>query len=161
MPRCSLLIVLSTALLASACALDPIDSLGDFFPQIPYEQQAQACVRGKVVPPVTITGTIATTDCHVAPGEGYVDGFRVRVDSEASVRFAVESTFDSELELFRIDDLARYVASAVSLADDDNGGEGVDALLVVDLVPDTEYLLRVSGKDDLSRGTYTLRVTIG
>jgi len=137
-----------------------MDSLGDFFPQIPHEQQAAACLRGEVVPPVTIRGAIATTDCHVGPGEGYVDGFRVRVSSGGSVGFAVESTFDSELEIFRVDDLAHYVASVVSLAYDDNGGDGLDALLVVDLVPATEYLLRVSGKDDFSRGTYTLRATV-
>lgn len=130
-----------------------------FFPELSPSVRSQACLRGAAIPPASITGAIATTDCPIGPGLGYLDAYRVRVGDSATVSFDVESDFDSQLELFRIDDLDDYIGSAVWLAYDDDSGEGRNARLSHDLVPLTEYMIRIAGADDFSRGAYTLRIT--
>jgi hypothetical protein len=142
-----------------ACGEEPTDVASEHFPPLDPSVMAELCIRGAALGTATIEGELATTDCARGMGRGYWDAIRFRVPIDATVTFEVDSQLDSELELFRIDDLSDYWASRVRLGYDDDSGAGYDARLSLDLVREVEYLLIVSGSDDFQRGPYTLRIT--
>ena len=145
------------------CFEQPFDSGAVLFPEISSAARRQNCIRGAVLAPSEIHGTLDTRDCHVGPGLGYVDAYRFRVSdtltTTVEVRGAagVASGLDTQLDLFRVDDLDDYTASKVLLAHDDDSGGGAAPLVTLPLLPLTEYLIVVTGKDDFSLGGYRLR----
>ena len=152
-------------LAAWGCLEGPFDPSASFFPDISPTALRQNCIRGAILAPAEIQGMITTRDCHAGPGLGYLDAYRVRVSDTLEVSFEMLApeglappTLDSELDLFRVDDLDDYTASKVLLVHDDDSGGGPGALLVYGLLPFTEYLIVVHGKDDYSVGDYKLRV---
>jgi hypothetical protein len=115
--------------------------------------------------PAEVQGVIDTNDCHVGPGLGYADAYRIRVQDTLVVTFQTLAPvgydppiLDTELDLFRVDDLDDYDASRVLLVHDDDNGDGLAALLSFPLMPLIEYLIVVKGKDDFSVGRYRLLV---
>lgn len=143
-----------------ACGGDPTGVASEHFPPVSHSVIAGLCIRGVALGEATIEGEIATTDCPKGMGRGYWDALRVRVPIDAGlIFFLVTSDFDSELELFRIDDLDDFWNSRVQVAYDDDSGPEYDAHLSVALEMGTEYLLIISGSDDFQRGPYTLRIT--
>jgi len=162
----SVRLVAAVALLAAwGCAKEPFDPSASFFPAIGPTAPRLNCIRGALLAPVEVQGTITTLDCHAGPGLGYLDAYRVRVSDTLDATFEMRAptgilppTLDSELDLFRVDDLDDYSASKVLLAHDDDSGGGPGALLVQRLLPFTEYLIVVKGKDDYSVGEYKLRI---
>lgn len=162
----SLLRPVALALVASACLEEPLHPGADQFPELSSAVLSQNCIRGALLPPASVLGVIETRDCHLGPGQGYADAYRIRVLEARTVTVAVEAPegpgatiFDTELVLFRVDDLDDYAGSQTQLAYDDDSGEGPHAMLTYPLEPFTEYLVVVSGKDDLSRGGYVLRAS--
>lgn len=154
------MLVAATTIAALACGDDGgTEPGGVTFPNVPQATLDAYCIRGQGIPPATVSGAITTSDCHDAPGDGYYEGFRVRVGSSGAVTFAVASSFDSWLELFRIDDLNNIEGSAVLLAEDDDSGGNLQARLTFTLQPNTEYVIFVSGFDDFETGPYSLAMT--
>jgi len=155
-----LLLVLS----AGGCIEEPFHPADSIFPDISAMARRYSCIRGAVLPPTEIEGTLDTRDCHAGAGLGYLDGYRVRVYDTLAATIetrppaGTSATVDTELDLFRVDDLDDYATSRVLLAHDDDSGEGPGALLIHLLLPNTEYLIVVKGKDDYSVGDYKLRV---
>jgi len=150
-----------------ACLAEPFDAGAVLFPEISAAARAQNCIRGALLAPAEVQGALTTRDCHVGPGQGYMDAYRLRVSDTLDVIIEMTSaldllpppppTLDTELDLFRVDDLDDYAASKVLLSHDDDSGAGPGALLGHLLLPNTEYLIVVKGKDDLSIGEYRLR----
>jgi hypothetical protein len=132
---------------------------GVTFPSIPQATLNAYCIRGQAVPPQTKSGSIATSDCQDTPGEGYWEGFRVRVGTSGTVTFTVTSTFNSYLELFRIDDLDDIENTTFLLVEDDDSAGNLDARLSYALQPNTEYVIVISGWDDTETGSYNLAMT--
>ena len=131
------------------------------FPAINPATAALFCIRGNAVPPQTVSGTVTDDDCHTGiANDGFWESWRVRVASSSSVTFAASSSFDNWLELFRVDDLNDIEGSAVLLAEDDDSGTGVNALITFSLQPNTEYVIVPSGFDDSQRGAYSVSMTV-
>lgn len=155
------LVALACLSTVSGCLEEPLHPGQEFFPSLSSRTLAQHCIRGASLPPGEFAEAIATTDCPVAAGTGYLEAYRARVGSDALVTFSVEADFDVRLELFRIDDLADYSGSRVPLAEDGGRGPGHGASLSHVLGPMTEYLVEVSGTDGWQRGPYLLRLWQG
>lgn len=146
--------------LLSAC-LAETGPVNELFPEISSSARSYFCIRGAALPPTSLMGSLATTDCHEGPGEGYWEAYRIRTGDEMTVSFEIFSDFDSQLELLRVDDLDDIGGSRVRLAlDDDSGTTPYNARLIHDLSPFTEYLILVSGTDDFQRGPYELRMGV-
>ena len=90
--------------------------------------------------------------------DSFFEGWRVRVDADAQITFAVDSGFDSVLDLFVIDVANPVLAIGNLVAFDDDGSGALDALLTVDLDANTEYWIVVSGFDAVDVGNYTLNI---
>jgi hypothetical protein len=137
----------------------PNDETGVTFPAIDPALAALVCIRGQAVPPTSKTGTITDDDCHTTiVDDGYWETWRVRVPSATSVTFTVDSGFDSWLELARVGDVNDPVNTLTFLAQDDDSGPGLDAMLTHSLQANTEYIISVSGYDDSETGSYTLHM---
>jgi hypothetical protein len=168
MPRDTRLVRLAAAatlMAAWGCLEGPFDASASFFPDISPTALRQNCIRGAILAPAQIQGTITTRDCHAGPGLGYLDAYRVRVSDTLDATFEMRApegvappTLDSELDLFRVADIDDYTASKVLLAHDDDSGGGPGAVLHYRLLPFSEYLIVVKGKDDVSVGDYKLSV---
>ena len=128
------------------------------FPPVDPELLEGFCIRGSHVPPARVSGNISESDsCHAnIEDDGYFEGWRVRVASSTTITFAVSSVFDSWLELVRIDNLDDPINSVVALAEDDNSAGNLQARLSAELEPNTEYLIVVSGYNDVAQGQYVL-----
>lgn len=129
------------------------------FPTMDPAVLAAVCIMGQAVPPQTVSGTVTDDDCHTGiANDGYFEGWRVRVAAQASVTFAVTSSFDSWLELYEIRNLSDPANSAVLLNEDDDSNGNLDARITWTLQPNTEYVIFISGYDDAARGSYSLSI---
>lgn len=131
------------------------------FPALSSAVKAQFCVRGNATIGANKTGTISATDCDydvVFTGQGYFEIWRVRVAQAASVTFTVVApNFDSYIDVGSITIAGGDVTSVTQLgSDDDTNGD--DPVLTLDLVPDTDYIVVVSGFDYPDVGSYTLSI---
>jgi len=147
------------------CLDEPFHPTDSIFPEISESVLRQNCIRAAALPPTQIPGTLDTRDCHDGAGLGYFEAYRVRVADTLDTTFEMRApvgvaapTLDSEIDLYRVDDLDDYTASRVLLAHDDDSGAGPGALLSHRLLPFTEYLIVVKGKDDYSVGDYKLEL---
>ncbi|MDH3225373.1 MAG: hypothetical protein OEO23_16750 [Gemmatimonadota bacterium] len=136
--------------------------LTEGFPNIDQAILSGFCIRGTAPPPAIRPGIIGTNDCPtegtlVGTGDGYWEGWRVRVSDVTTVTFTVDSEFDSFLDLFQIN-VANPVLNSL-IAFDDDGTGSLDAQLEWTLQPDTEYWILVSGFEALDLGSYTLDIT--
>ncbi|MFQ5551129.1 MAG: hypothetical protein ACE5FJ_07830 [Gemmatimonadales bacterium] len=90
---------MSAALVVTGCgASDPTGVVvaGVEFPQLSQQLLSDFCIRGEIVPPVTVTGDLTNADCGttgVFPVR--FEGWRVRVPRDQSVTF--EGLADSSL----------------------------------------------------------------
>jgi len=117
------------------------------------------CIRGEAVPTTTKSGSVTSADCLSPFGDGYVEGWRVRVGSNANVTFETTSDLDTLLEVYQVSDPSDIAGSAALIADDDDSGVDFNARLIAALVAGTEYLVLVVGWDDFEQGPYTLSMT--
>lgn len=133
------------------------------FPTIDQTVLTAYCIRGAASVPAIRAGNLSTIDCPTAntivggTDEGYWEGWRVRVSSSEAVTFAVDSDFDSFIDLFQIE-LANPALTNLVTFDDDSGENG-NAALTVTLQPDREYWVLVSGFAAVDLGTYTLNIS--
>ena len=152
-------------LAVAACGSDsdpasPEDPAG-LYPDLEASIVTDNCIRGTTQIPGTLNGTLDTGDCSTAgtiyniTDDGYYEIFRVRVGTPRSAIFQVTSGFDSFLDLGLVD----LVNSNFQLVAFDDDSNGEDAQLTVNLQPNLEYWLVISGFGPEDVGTYTITVS--
>jgi hypothetical protein len=129
------------------------------FPTIDQQVIDEFCIRGTAIPPASKSGTITVGDCSFGEDDGYYDFYRIRVESDGEVTFAINSDFDSWLDLIRVGDPNDPENTSAFLASDDDSAGNLDAALTYNLLTNTEYWVGVSGFDDSETGSYTLNIT--
>jgi hypothetical protein len=157
----SRLALASAACLMLACGSDdPAGPGGPVFPDINSTVLGAFCWRGNQSPPASPSGTITSGDCDaddIEPGEdGYFEVHRVRVAASRTVTFTIDSGFDSYLTVVRINSISGTVVNYTVLDEDDDSGDGLDAMITVTLQPGVDYFVSVSGYDYNEVGPYTL-----
>lgn len=132
------------------------------YPPLNGSVNTQYCVQGNTTTGDTKSGSIAATDCDYSvvfgAGQGYFEIWRVRVATARSVTFTVDAPgFDSYIDVaeFTVSggDVANY---SILGSDDDTNGD--DPVLTLDLLPNTDYAVVVSGFDYPEVGAYTLNI---
>jgi hypothetical protein len=148
-----------TGLAALTAALWACGDGGITFPSIDADIIQEACIRGEVPVEGTVSrsGNVTDDDCTEGFDDGYWEGWRVRVSEERTYTIEVTSNFDSWLTVWRVNDVNNIDDNTVDeIAEDDDGGEGVDAMVTLTLRPDVEYVVFVSGYDQSHTGSYTV-----
>ena len=149
---------------AAACGDSGTGVEDDGFPAIDQAILQTFCVRGTAQPPAIRAGSLETADCTTTGtavgfnADAYYETWRVRVNQARQATFSVDSDFDTVLDLFLIDVGNPALGFAQFLAVDDDSGTDLNAELVYDLLPDTEYWIVVSGFEPVDVGSYTLNV---
>ena len=122
------------------------------FPIISADVENALCIRGSLLVPGEVIGEIDAGDC-IDPDDGFREAYRVRVNGEAAIAGFFDlfpsPSFVGALALYRVDDLSDYEASLVLLGSD-------PSLVEQSLAPGTEYVIFISGVDEIDLGTYEL-----
>lgn len=132
------------------------------YPPLTDAVKTQYCVRGNTTVGQGGSGDVTAQDCDYADldpaGGGYYEVWRVRVAQAATVTFTVSApNFDSYLDVLQIDIVSGDIGTITPLgSDDDTNGD--DPQLSLDLVPDTDYAIVISGFDYMEVGLYTLLI---
>jgi hypothetical protein len=143
---------------------DPTGPGNVTFPDWPATAIAAFCVRGTAVVGDTKSGSIADTDCDfsdVQPqGEGFYEIWRVRVASSRDVTFDANSTFDNFLAVLRINSVTATSVDVelVEENDDRSPPTNLNALVTARLEPNVDYVVVISGFEDVDTGPYTLAI---
>jgi len=132
------------------------------FPPLNDAVRAQYCVRGNTTVGQTKSGSITAQDCDYADLDpaagGYYEVWRVRVAQAATVTFTVGApSFDSYIDVVEVDIVSGDVGTLTFLGSDDDT-IGDDPQISVDLVPDTDYAIVISGFDYPETGAYTVEI---
>lgn len=149
---------------AAACGDSGTGVPAGDFPAIDQAFLQTYCVRGTAPPPAIRAGSLGTLDCSTTGtavgfnSDSFFETWRVRVTEAREVTFSLESDFDTVLDLFLIDVGNPALTFNEFLAVDDDSGTDLNAEIVFDLVPGTEYWIVVSGFEAVDVGNYTLSV---
>lgn len=148
----------------AACGDSGTGVPADNFPAIDPAFLQTYCVRGTAPPPAIRAGSLGTLDCSTTGtavgfnADSYYETWRVRVTEAREVTFSLDSDFDTVLDLFQVSVSNPALSFNEFLAVDDDSGVNLNAELVFNLVPDTEYWIAVSGFEATDVGNYTLSV---
>lgn len=126
------------------------------FDPLPPSLVADICLRGDLVPPITVEGEIDSGDC---PPDilGHFESWRVRVVDTSTMTFAVDSQFDSYLQLVEITN-PQDRSTWDFLADDDDSGGNLQARLSYRLEEGHEYVIAIAGYSAEDQGSYSLQM---
>lgn len=134
------------------------------FPPLDDAVRAQFCVRGNTTVGQTKSGSISAQDCDAAdlppPGtaDTYYEIWRVRVAQAATVTFTVDAPgFDSYIDVIQVDIVSGDVGLITFLGSDDDT-IGDDPQISMDLIPDTDYAIAISGFNYSETGAYTVEI---
>ncbi len=109
------------------------------------------CDDGVVECPALVDGTLQADDCSLENGRLF-DSYRLEVAEAQDYVFSlVSGNIDTFLYLYNGD-------NCEELSFDDDGGEGINSLLELELAPGTYWILP-SCVDPATEGTYTLEIT--
>ena len=98
----------------------------------------------------TVTGELTNDD--PTPGEGPSDDYRIFLGAGEEAIIRLDGAFDTVLSVFRGPD-----RDGDPVATDDDGGGGLNSMLLFRSEEAGEYVIRVSGLGD-GRGAYRLRI---
>lgn len=105
--------------------------------------------------PRTMTWTVVTgelTEDDPVPGNGPSDDYRLFLGAGEEAIIRLDGSFDTILSIYRGSD-----RDADPIATDDDGGGGLNSMLLFRSEEAGEYVIRVSGLGD-GRGAYRLRI---
>jgi hypothetical protein len=143
---------------------DPTGPGSVTFPDWPSTVVTGFCVRGTSVVGDTKSGTISDTDCDLADVDptaigSYYEVWRVRVASARDVTFDANSEFDNYLAVVRVNSVSATAVDFVVVDDnDDRSDTDRNALVTVQLEPNVDYALVVSGFQYTDTGPYTVAI---
>lgn len=109
------------------------------------------CADGEIECPALVDGTLQTDDCSLENGRLF-DSYRLEVaETQDYVLSLVSGNLDTFLYLYNGD-------NCEEISFDDDGGEGINSRLELELSPGTYWILP-SCVDPATEGTYILEVT--
>jgi len=127
------------------------------FPNIPSDVLSTMCIRGQIVPPKTLSGTVTDADCQIPGLPDYREGWRVRVKTSADWNIRVTADFYGNLYLFAVN--PENVAGMVQLERSSIDGSEGDGLITHTLLSGSENWVYIKNFDYYGgNASYTLSV---
>jgi hypothetical protein len=141
-----------------SCGGDSSGPSGPKYPPLNASVVATLCIRGNLSVGKKSSGSVTATDCDDTNWGTYFETWRIRVTKPRTVTFTASAPgFDAVMDVDEIIISDGDIVDATYIdGDDDTIGD--DPRVIVDLLPDHDYIVVVYGYDYSETGTYDLFV---